>query len=341
MIRMLAAGLLAAAVAGPEAAVDVVVDAAGRGDFTTVQAAVDAAPAGRSNEYVIALRPGLYPGPVIIPQDKSHLVLVGADARTTVITHALNINDPIPAGGDKFNPGVWVRADDFRAEGITFQNTAGDRGQALALRVDGDRACFRNCRILGWQDTLMVNEGRHYFRDCHIEGRVDFIYGSATAVFDQCEIHSKNGGYVTAASTSPERPFGFVFLRCRLTGDPAPWAGPGAPAMAASRVPLTFLGRPWRDHASVVYVNCELGAHISPAGWDNWRKPERERTARFAEFGSRGPGGGLTHRVAWARQLASDEADRITVAAVLAGRDGWRPDQMAAIRPTRGTPDSP
>lgn len=320
---------------------DAVVDAAGSGGFTTVQAAVDAAPAGRTGDYVIAIRPGTYPGPVIIPKDKPHLALVGEDAHTTRLTYALNVNDPRPAGGDKFNPGVWVRADDFRAEGLTFENTAGDRGQALALRVDGDRARFHNCRMLGWQDTLMVNDGRHYFRGCHIEGRVDFIYGSATAVFDQCDIHSKNGGFITAASTPAERSHGFVFLRCRLTGDPAPWAAPGEPVPAPARPPRTYLGRPWRDHASVAYIECEMGEHVAPAGWDNWRQPERERTARFAEYGSRGPGGGMVQRVAWARQLASDEAGRITVAAVLAGRDGWRPDQMPAILPTRGTPYSP
>ena len=105
-----------------------------------------------------------------------------------------------------------VLGDDFRAENITFQNTSGDHGQALALRVDGDRASFKNCRMLGWQDTLMMNQGRQYFADCYIEGRVDFIYGSATGVFAKCEIKSKNGGHVTAASTPENQAFGFVFL---------------------------------------------------------------------------------------------------------------------------------
>ena len=325
----LSAGLLLLLLLPPPGrvrAADVVVDAAGRGDFTSVQAAVDAAPAGRTNDYVIAIRPGVYRGPLIIPTDKPHLTLVGADPRVTVLTYALNVNDPVPAGGDRFNPGVWVRADDFRAEQLTFENTAGDRGQALALRVDGDRASFRTCRMLGWQDTLMVNHGRHYFRDCHVEGRVDFIFGSATAVFDQCRIHSKNGGYITAASTPPERPFGFVFLRCRLTGDPAPWVAPGSPAPDSARPPRAYLGRPWRDDASVAYIDCEMGDHVAAAGWDNWRQLARERTARFMEYGSRGPGARSDERVAWARPLAPGEAAQITVAAVLGGSDGRRPD---------------
>ena len=337
----LSAGLLALlllAPAGGVRAAHVVVDAAGRGDFTSVQAAVDAAPAGRTNEYVIAIRPGVYRGPLIIPRDKPHLTLAGEAAHTTRLTYALNVNDPRPAGGDKFNPGVWVRADDFRAEGLTFENTAGDRGQALALRVDGDRAAFRACRMLGWQDTLMVNEGRHYFRDCHIEGRVDFIYGSATAVFDACRIHSKNGGYITAASTPAERPQGFVFLRCRLTGDPAQWVAPGAAGQAPARPPRTYLGRPWRDHASVAFIECDMDGHIAPAGWDNWRQPARERTARFMEYGSRGPGGGMAQRVAWARPLTPGEAAQITVAAVLGGADGWRPDRVSATRAGAAAP---
>ena len=112
----------------------------------------------------------------------------------------------------------------FRAEHLTIQNTkSGDHGQALALRVDGDREVFNDCRILGWQDTLMINNGRDYFTNCLVAGRVDFIYGSATAVFERCEIQSRNGGHVTAASTPKDQPFGFVFTNCKLTGDPQPW----------------------------------------------------------------------------------------------------------------------
>jgi pectinesterase len=176
----------------------------------------------------------------------------------------------------------------------------------------------------------MVNKGRQYFRDCSIEGRVDFIYGDATAVFDSCEIRSKNGGYVTAASTPQDQPFGFVFLQCRLTGDPTSWSnpypGPDSPSGRAGP-PKAALGRPWRPYASVTFLNCEMGDHIKPEGWDIWGKAENEKTARFAEFSSTGPGAHRERRMGWSRQLSAEEARRITADAVLAGPDGWKPGE--------------
>lgn len=305
----------------------ILVAADGSGRFKTVAEAVAACPDNSTSPVVIHIKPGVYQGPVIVPKSKPHLVFRGADSGKTILTYALNVNDPIPAGSDKFNPGVQIQADDFRAENITFENTSGDHGQALALRVDGDRCAFFKCRMLGWQDTLMVNNGRHYFENCHIEGRVDFIYGSATAWFQRCTIHSKNGGYVTAASTPEDHPFGYVFSECDLTGDPAPWIGPDGKPMKPSRgKPVTALGRPWRPAASVTWLTCRMGAHILPAGWDNWRKPENEKTARYAEYKSHGPGANPDKRVSWSRQLTDAEAARITLAAVLGGNDGWRPD---------------
>src|SRR5205085_5973970 len=153
-------------------------------------------------------------------------------------------------------------------------------------------------------------EGTQYFRDCHIEGRVDFIFGKSTAVFERCTIHSKNGGFVTAAATPKERPFGFVFLDCKLTGEGEA---------------KTFLGRPWRDDAAVAYVRCELGAHIRPEGWDNWRNPAREKTARFSEYHCTGPGADRSHRVTWSSVLTDDQAAACTVKNVFAsaGDTNW------------------
>ncbi len=314
--------------------VNAVVAADGSGQFKTIQAAVAAAPANRTAPFVIFIKTGTYQGPVIVPKEKPNLAFVGGDPQKTVITYSLNVNDPAPAGSDKFNPSVLIRADGFRAEKITFQNTAGDRGQALALRADADRGSFADCRFLGWQDTLMLNNGRYYFQNCHIEGRVDFIYGSATAWFDQCRIHSKNGGYVTAASTPPERHYGFVFANCKLTGDPAPWIdASGNPVKKSRTTPLAALGRPWQPTASVTFLNCEMGPHIAPAGWDNWRKPEREKTSRFAEYGSRGPGANPGKRVPWSKQLTQEKATAITPEAVLGGTDGWRPNSKTDRHP--------
>ena len=289
--------------------------------FKTLQEAIDAAPDEATKPYVILIKAGRYRWQqTLIPKTKRFIHLVGEDAKTTILSYHLNVYETLKERHLKGYEGtsVIVLGDDFSARDLTFENIAGDRGQALALRIDGDRAVVRDCRLLGWQDTLMVNKGRHYFRDCHIEGRVDFIYGSATAVFENCVIHSKAGGYVTAASTPAEKPFGFVFLRCKLTGDPTPWE-PGQRSRPAE------LGRPWRPHAAAAFVECELGDHIAPAGWNNWRKPENEKTARFSEYKSTGPGANPDARVSWSKQLTAAEAAAYTVQNVLGGDDGWNP----------------
>jgi pectinesterase len=330
--RLGAAAILAACVCvcsipAQAAGKTITVAADGSGDFRTVQEAFAAVPDNSVEPTVIRIKPGTYPGQKVLANTKHKVTLQGENATTTVLTYHANVKEPESADARYKGTGLVVLADDFRAERITIENTSGDHGQALALRIDGDRAVLSNTRLLGWQDTLMLNNGRHYFKDCYIEGRVDFIYGSATAVFEGCEIRSKNGGYVTAASTPPERPYGFVFIRSRLTGAAAPWVDPsGAIAPKPQSGPAqAYLGRPWRPYGAVAFIDCEMGEHIKPEGWHNWGKPEQERTARYAEYGSRGPGAKPAQRVAWARQLTQAEAARMTAAAILAGSDGWQP----------------
>lgn len=296
-------------------------------NYTNLQAAINAAPDDGTKPFRILVRRGVYQGQIIVPKEKRHIQFTGEDETKSVLTYALNVTETNAQTNLKYKgTGMVVLADDFRAEKITFQNTSGDHGQALALRVDGDRVVFKNCRMLGWQDTLMVNQGRDYFSNCYIAGRVDFIYGSATAIFDRCEIHSKNGGHVTAANTPQDRPFGLVFLNCNLSGDPHPWISrAGVPANTNS-APMADLGRPWRPYASVTYLNCEMGAHIKPEGWNNWRNPSNELTARFAEYNNTGPGAHPDRRVRWAKQLTAQQADKITVESVLGGTDHWNPN---------------
>lgn len=296
-------------------------------NYTNLQAAINAAPDNGSKPYRIFVRRGVYQGQFIVPKEKRYIQLIGEDVTNSVLTYALNVTETNAETNLKYKgTGVVVLADDFRAEKMTFQNTSGDHGQALALRVDGDRAVFKHCRMLGWQDTLMLNLGRDYFTNCYVEGRVDFIYGSAGAIFDRCEIHSKNGGHVTAANTPQEKPFGLVFLNCRLTGDPHPWISPAGLPANTNSAPMADLGRPWRPYASVTYLNCEMGAHIKPAGWNNWRNPSNELTARFAEYDSTGPGANPDGRVKWAKQLTTLQAEKITVESVLGGTDHWNPN---------------
>jgi pectinesterase len=297
--------------------------------YTNLQLAINAAPDKGARPYRILIRPGVYQGQFIVLKGKNHIEFVGEDLTNTVLTYNLNVREQDTNTDLRFRgTGVIVLGDDFYATNITFQNTSGDHGQALALRVDGDRAVFNHCRILGWQDTVMLNLGRDYFTNCYLAGRVDFIYGSAAVVFNRCEIHSKNGGHVTAANTPKDHPFGLVFMNCNLTGDPQPWISPegiaanqptnGLPAKAD-------LGRPWRPYASVTYLNCEMGAHIKPEGWNNWRNPTNELTARFAEYNSTGPGANSEKRFKWAKQLTAEQADKITIESVLGGEGDWNP----------------
>lgn len=304
-------------------------------NYTNLQEAINAAPDNGTQPYRILVKAGTYPGQMIVPRSKNHIELFGQDLTHTVLTYDLNVRETNAFTNLRFKgTGVIVLGDDFQARDLTIQNTSGDHGQALALRVDGDRAIFNHCRILGWQDTLMINHGRDYFTNCYIAGRVDFIYGSATAVFQNCEIHSKDGGHVTAASTPVDQPYGFVFIHCKLTGDSIPWrTGADRPGKTDVRA-MADLGRPWRPYASVTYLNCWMGPHIKPEGWNNWRNPSNELTARYFEYDSSGPGANPSHRMKWSKQLTAKEAAQITVHSVLGGTDGWTP--TAARSPAPG-----
>ncbi|HEU5396456.1 MAG TPA: pectinesterase family protein [Verrucomicrobiae bacterium] len=305
---------------------DAIVATDGSGDYETVEEAILSAPDNGTNPYTIYVEPGTYLGQFLVPKTKTHIRLIGESPETTILTYPFNVHEA-PAGETyQFNPGLVVVGDDFAAKDLTIQNTSGDHGQALALRADGDRAVFDHCRITGWQDTLMANNGRDYFTNCYIAGRVDFIYGSATAVFDHCEIHSRNGGHVTAASTPQDHSYGFVFLGCRLTGDAIAWVNPTNPAAATpAKKVQADLGRPWRPYASVSYIDCWMGDHIKPAGWNNWGNVTNETTARYAEYNTSGPGADASARVKWAAQLSAKDAAAFTVKNILGGADQWTP----------------
>ena len=307
---------LAVGARGASAApVELVVAADGSAKYKSVQEAVMAVPAGSPDSpVVIRIKPGTYKELIYVQREKRFFRFVGEDAARTVLTYDLNANltglDGKPIGTFR-TPSTYVDADDFTAENITFENSAGPVGQALALRVDGDRVAFRHCRFLGWQDTILLNRGRQYFEDCYIAGHVDFIFGGATAFFERCHIHCLRDGYVTAASTPDDQPFGFVFSHCKINGE--------SPSVK------TYLGRPWRAYSAVIYLNTEMSEVVRPEGWHNWNFPEREKTARYAEFGSTGPGAPTRARVKWARQLKRSEAKAVTVEKVLGGADGWNP----------------
>ncbi len=312
----LAASLLfAVSLATASYAADVTVSLSGDGQFKSVQDAIMAAPQdvpSADRLWVIHVKPGVYKELIYVQRERRFIKLEGEDAKTTVITMNLNANlmghDGRPIGTFR-TPTVQIDGDGFEAENITFENSAGPVGQALALCVDGDRVSFRNCRFLGWQDTVFLNRGRQYFQNCYITGHVDFIFGGATAYFANCHIHVLRNGYITAASTPADQEFGFVFSSCKITGE--------TPEVK------TYLGRPWRAFAQTVFLNTEMSASVRSEGWHNWTGPAREKTARYGEFGSTGPGADMSARVKWARQLTEIEANAIRRERVLGG---WNPD---------------
>jgi pectinesterase len=308
-----------------------IVAADGTGAYTTVQAAINAAPQNTSADrpWLIFVKAGRYREIVYVQREKRFVTLVGEDPLTTVITYDLHATmtgaDGKPIGTFR-TPTVTIDADDFSVENLTVENTAGPVGQALALRVDGDRVVFRNSRFLGWQDTIFLNRGRHAFEDSYIAGHVDFIFGGATAFFDRCHIHALRNGYLTAASTPMEQPYGFVFVHGRITGE---------------RGVKTYLGRPWRDYAQTTFVATDMSDVVRAEGWHNWDKPEREKTARYHEARNTGPGAATVGRVPWSRPLATYGAIPLTAATVLRGADGWEPSRVPSYPSTRKAVDAP
>jgi pectinesterase len=290
------------------------VAADGSGQFKTVQEAIMSVPSGSApNPVIIHIKPGTYRELIYVQREKSFFRLIGDDPAKTIISfnlYAGMTNVDGKALGTFKTPTATIDADNFTAENITFENSAGAVGQALAIRVDGDRAAFHHCRFLGWQDTILVNRGRQYFDDCYIEGHVDFIFGAATTWFENCHIHCLRDGYVTAASTPQDQPYGYVFSHCKIDGE--------------SGV-KSFLGRPWRLYASVTYLNCDLSDVIRPEGWNDWKKEQAHITTRYAEFNSTGAGANPQARADWTKQLTASEAKKITVEKVLSGADLWMP----------------
>lgn len=297
-----------------------VVSTDGTGQFRSIQEAINATPQTSSATFpwTIRVRAGTYHELVYVQREKHFVRIVGDDPAQTVVTFGLYASMPSADGkklGTFHTPTFWIDADDFTVENLTVANSSVRLGQALALRVDGDRVCFRNCRFLGWQDTILANRGRQYFYGCTICGAVDFIFGGATSYFDRCEISCVGNGYITAASTPAGQAFGFVFRDCRIFSE-----------VSAIK---TYLGRPWRPFANVMFLGTEMSDVVVAAGWHNWNQPERERTVHFAEFGSRGPGANLSSRVPWAGVLTESQAAAVTVRQVLGGPDGWNPAKPA------------
>jgi pectinesterase len=287
---------------------DFVVAANGTGNFRTVQEAINAVPDFRKNETRIFIKKGTYKEKLVLAGSKTNVTFIGEDRDKTILTYddfAQKKNRFGEEVGTTGSTSFFVFGDGFRAENITFENSSGPVGQAVAVRVDGDMVAFINCRFLGFQDTLYPHgeKSRQYYRNCTVEGTVDFIFGWSTAVFDRCTIVCKDHGFVTAPSTNEGTSFGFVFLDCKITGN-APEAS-------------FYLGRPWRPFGKSAFLRCELGNIIKPEGWNNWGKADNEKTAFFAEYKNTGTGASTEKRVGWSHQLTAEEATGYTPEKIL------------------------
>lgn len=288
----------------------------GSGDFTHLQEAIDILPAFPLQRIEIFIKNGVYKEKLIVPSWKTCVSFIGEDKDKTIITY----DDYSGKGAiNTFTSyTLLVQGNDFIAKNLTIENAAGVFkdvgrlvGQAVALHVEGDRAIFQNCKILGNQDTFYsgVEGHRQFFKNCYIEGTTDFIFGPGIVVFENSIIHSKKDSYITAASTPENQPFGFVFLNCDLT--------------AAPKMSQVYLGRPWRPYAKTVFVHSTLGRHIIPEGWHNWNKQEAEKTTFYGEYLSKGKGANMESRVSWSHQLTEKMASEYSVDKILSGSDDW------------------
>jgi pectinesterase len=282
----------------------------GSGDYKYIQEAIDAMRVYPLAPITLYIKNGVYNEKIELPANNTDVTFIGEDVDKTIIT----FNDY--SGRGKLTTftsyTAKISGNRFTAQNITFVNNAGRVGQAVALYVDADKAVFKNCKFIGDQDTIFSagETSRQLFVDCYVEGTTDFIFGPSTAVFQNCTIKEKTNSYITAASTTPGKKFGYVFLDCKIT--------------ATDEATKVFLGRPWRAHAKTVFIRCEMPAQIAAEGWNNWGNPENEKTVLYAEYKSKGAGAHPAGRVGWSKQLTDKEAAAYTLENIFAS--GSNPD---------------
>ncbi|XP_031485029.1 pectinesterase-like [Nymphaea colorata] len=299
----------------------VVVAQDGSGNYRTISEAIAAAPAndGSKGYYVINVKAGVYREYVTIPTTMKYIMIVGDGIGKTIITGNRNVVD----GSTTFNSATLaVLGQGFVAIGITVRNTAGrTKGQAVAVRNGGDLSAFYRCSFEGYQDTLYALSLRQFYRDCDVYGTVDFIFGNAAAVFQNCNLYARlpngNVNTVTAQGRSdPNQNTGTSFINCNVLA---------APELSGKSV-ITFLGRPWRQYSRVVFMKSNLGSLIDPAGWSAWTGNFALDTLYYGEYDNRGPGSATAGRVKWPgfHVMAANDAKRFTVSSFVQG-GAWLP----------------
>ncbi|KAK9755083.1 hypothetical protein RND81_01G001400 [Saponaria officinalis] len=299
------------------------------GGYTSVQAAVDAAPENieGGKKYVIKIKEGVYEEIVRVGFNKTNLVFIGDGMGKTVITGSISTGIQ---GITTYNTAtVGIMGDGFMASGLTIQNTAGpDAHQAVAFRSDSDFSYIENCEFLGNQDTIYVHSLRQLFKSCRIEGNIDFIFGNAAAIFQDCAIlvrprqvnpeKGENNAIAAHGRTDPAQTTGFAFLGCLVNGtDDYMKLFYNKPSKHKN-----YLGRPWKMYSRTVYINCTLESLITPEGWLPWSGDFALSTLYYGEFGNSGPGANVSSRVPWSRQIPEEHISTYYVQNFLQG-DEW------------------
>lgn len=307
---------------------EITVSTDGTSNYKTIQEAVNSVRDLGEKQVKIFIKNGTYNEKIIIPSWKTNIALIGESKEKTIISYQDYSGKLNPAGADIFGKDKFttytsytflIQADDITLQNLTIANTSGRVGQAVSLHVEGDRFTATHCNILGNQDTLFATgeSSRQYYVNCFIEGTTDFIFGKATAVFQDCTIKSLTDSYITAAATSSRQKFGFVFFNCKLIAD--------------SSIKKVYLGRPWRPYAKTVFIRCDLRKHIIPEGWNPWKGdamfPDKEKTVFYAEYKNTGPGASPKTRLSWTKQLTDKDVKYYNITNILGGSDDWNPIQ--------------
>lgn len=326
---------------------DIVVAKDGSGTYTKIQEAFDAVPENSTQRTIIFVKAGHYKEKLTLASTKKKVTLIGESYQNTILT----FDDYAEiAGGTKKSFSVWIEADDFIAENLTFENTIDSQlpqyqkgGQAVALMVTGDRGVFHHCKITGFQDTFYLKGNqRTYIKDCIIDGTTDFIFGAGIALFENCFISSKKDSFITASNQEVgKNKYGFVFKDCVFMQYPQ------------DVITRVTLGRPWGPGAKVVVLHSYEGPQILADGWSVWSKDpahkgfENWKNAYYAEYDCYGPGYQPKDRLPWTHQLTQEEASHYTKEKIFAAStttavnlDGdWNPaienDNCRSILPSK------
>lgn len=303
---------------------DIVVAKDGTGNYTTVQAAVNAAPTNSTARTKIFIKNGTYKEVITVASNKTNLTFIGESATATILTYDNYASKINPATGVAYgtsnSASIFINGAGFYGLNISFANSAGTVGQAVAVRCTADKAVFKNCRFLGNQDTYYAHSGRSYHENCYIEGTTDFIFGGAIAYFQGCQLYTRGGSSLTAANTASHLAYGYVFNNCPITG---------------SGSNITDLGRPWGGYASVTFLNTNMTNAIKGVGWNDWGNAANQATARFSEYNNSGAGYLPASRVSWSKILTATQAASYSKLNVLKATnanpqvtDNWNPDTI-------------